>query len=161
MIGDHKNILKPYGGIRWILWWQNQTPSVLPPPPPSFRRGFFYRLLVARFISSYTQCHFPFLQKNCRENFPTLISSIKKKKKKRKEERRRNCTTMTLRLCFGGKHNLVSRIPSLTSGIERGWLISFEKRTFLLLLGVTLQKVRRPPTIYILRNLSSINVIYY
>lgn len=51
-----------------------------PPPPPSFRRGFFYRLLVARFISSYTHVTSRFCKKNCRENFPTLISSIEKKK---------------------------------------------------------------------------------
>ena len=58
-----------------------------PPPPPSFRREFFYRLLVARFTSSYTQCHFPFLQNYCPENFPTLISSIKKKRKKKERKK--------------------------------------------------------------------------
>lgn len=54
------------------------------PPPPSFRRGFFYRLLVARFISSYTQCHFPFLQKKLSWKFSN-IDFLNWKKKKKKE----------------------------------------------------------------------------
>lgn len=114
------------------------------PPPPSFRRGFFYRLLVARFISSYTQCHFPFLQKNCRENFPTLISSIKKKKK----ERRRNCTTMTLRLCFGGTYNNTTSFPGshlLLQASERGWLISFEKKNISVTSGSDITKGKTAP----------------
>ena len=90
MIGDHKNIPKPYGGFRWILWWQNQTPSVPPPPPPSFRRGFFYRLLVARFISSYTQCHFPFLQKKLSWKFSN-IDFLNWKKKEEGIVRRWHC----------------------------------------------------------------------
>ena len=54
-----------------------------PPPPPSFRRGFFYRLLVARFISLYTQCHFPFLQKKIVVKiFQHWFPQLKKKKKK-------------------------------------------------------------------------------
>lgn len=44
MIGDHKNIPKPYGGIRWILWWQNQTPSV-PPPPALFQARVFLQVV--------------------------------------------------------------------------------------------------------------------
>lgn len=61
-----------------------------PPPPPSFRRGFFYRLLVARFISSYTQCHFPFLQKKLSWKFSN-IDFLNWKKKEEGIVRRWHC----------------------------------------------------------------------
>ena len=98
-----------------------------PPPPPSFRRGFFYRLLVARFISLYTQCHFPFLQKKLSWKFSNIDFLNWKKK------RRRNCTTVTLRLCPGGTYNNTASFPGshlLLRASERGWLISFEKEHF-------------------------------
>ena len=53
-----------------------------PPPRPLSGEGFFYRLLVARFISSYTQCHFPFLPKKLSWKFSNIDFLNWKKKKK-------------------------------------------------------------------------------
>lgn len=80
MIGDHKNIPKPYGGFRWILWWQNQTPSV-PPPPALFQARVFLQVVSSTLYFLIHTVSLPVsAKKNCRENFPTLISSIEKKK---------------------------------------------------------------------------------